>query len=287
MHTCISSHGLKRSWRSCPRRGECRQEKHTQHAPSTKTECDYLNGWIKKTVTYAKISPESGEPQRYSLGMQKKVSYTEMNITQCWAENPQVELLLIQNASHAFGKISFAETVQSVVYKKEQQIENVLSFSLYGGGKERERGGAHTWRRRKCPTVALCCIFPFSAFYSSFIGMSVAESPEIPGLVWKAQKCYSKNFSGVSRSGCWCFSVEVQANCNIVLLETKKSVGYGYLCTPAMSICSISSCQYVCASGTFLITQNHNIFMIMLWEKKAILHYAITCWNVEAGIARW
>ena len=21
---------------------------HTQHAPSTKTECDYLNGWIKK-----------------------------------------------------------------------------------------------------------------------------------------------------------------------------------------------------------------------------------------------
>ena len=27
---------------------ECRQQKHTQHAPSTKTECDYLNGWIKK-----------------------------------------------------------------------------------------------------------------------------------------------------------------------------------------------------------------------------------------------
>ena len=26
----------------------CRQQKHTQHAPSTKTECDYLNGWIKK-----------------------------------------------------------------------------------------------------------------------------------------------------------------------------------------------------------------------------------------------
>ena len=24
--------------------GEC----HTQYAPSTKTECDYLNGWIKK-----------------------------------------------------------------------------------------------------------------------------------------------------------------------------------------------------------------------------------------------
>ena len=37
-----------------------------------KTECDYLNGWIKKTVTYAKISPKSGEPQRYSWGTQKK-----------------------------------------------------------------------------------------------------------------------------------------------------------------------------------------------------------------------
>ena len=45
--------------------GECRQQKHTQHAPSTKTECDYLTGWIKKkTVTYAKISPKKGEPQR-------------------------------------------------------------------------------------------------------------------------------------------------------------------------------------------------------------------------------
>ena len=52
--------------------GECRQQKHTQHAPSTKTECDYLNGWTKKTVTYANISPESGEPKRYSWGTKKK-----------------------------------------------------------------------------------------------------------------------------------------------------------------------------------------------------------------------
>ena len=38
--------------------GECRQQKHTQHAPPTKTEYDYLYGWINKTVTYAKISPK-------------------------------------------------------------------------------------------------------------------------------------------------------------------------------------------------------------------------------------
>ena len=49
-----------------------RQQKHTQHAPFTKTECDYLNVWIKKTVTYAKISPKSREPQIYSWGTKKK-----------------------------------------------------------------------------------------------------------------------------------------------------------------------------------------------------------------------
>ena len=52
--------------------GECQQQKHTQHAPSTKTECDYLNGWIKKRSHTQKISPKSGEPQRYSWGRQKK-----------------------------------------------------------------------------------------------------------------------------------------------------------------------------------------------------------------------
>ena len=47
--------------------------------PATKThpartihECDYLNGWIKKRSHTQKISPKSGEPQRYSWGTQKK-----------------------------------------------------------------------------------------------------------------------------------------------------------------------------------------------------------------------
>ena len=30
--------------------GECGQQKHTQHAPSTKVECDYLNCLIKKNT---------------------------------------------------------------------------------------------------------------------------------------------------------------------------------------------------------------------------------------------
>ena len=39
--------------------GECWQQKPTQHAPSSKKECGYLNGWINKTITYAKTSPKT------------------------------------------------------------------------------------------------------------------------------------------------------------------------------------------------------------------------------------
>ena len=38
---------------------------------STKTECDYLNGWIKKRSHTQKSHPKSGEPQKYSWGTQK------------------------------------------------------------------------------------------------------------------------------------------------------------------------------------------------------------------------
>ena len=42
--------------------GECQQQKHTQHAPSTKTECNYLYGWIKKR-SHMQNSPPSPQPQ--------------------------------------------------------------------------------------------------------------------------------------------------------------------------------------------------------------------------------
>ena len=49
-------------------------KKHTQHAPSTKTECDYLNDWIKKKkpVTYAKISPKVVNPRDIAGERKKK-----------------------------------------------------------------------------------------------------------------------------------------------------------------------------------------------------------------------
>ena len=43
--------------------GECRQQKHTQHAPSTKTERDYLNGWIKKRSHTQKSHPKMVNPR--------------------------------------------------------------------------------------------------------------------------------------------------------------------------------------------------------------------------------
>ena len=46
--------------------GECRQQKHTQHAPPTKTECDYLHDWIKKQVTYPKISLRMVNPRDWT-----------------------------------------------------------------------------------------------------------------------------------------------------------------------------------------------------------------------------
>ena len=67
MHICIPSHGLKRSPHLCPRRVNA-GNKNIQHAPSTKTECDYLYGWIKKTLT---SRPKWWSPELW-LGTQKK-----------------------------------------------------------------------------------------------------------------------------------------------------------------------------------------------------------------------
>ena len=53
--------------------GECRQHKHTQHAPYTKTECDYLSGWTEKENGHIRKNlTQNGEPQRPSWGTKKK-----------------------------------------------------------------------------------------------------------------------------------------------------------------------------------------------------------------------
>ena len=52
--------------------GECRQQKHTQHAPSRKTECDYLNGWIKKRSHTQKSHPKVVNPRDIAGERKKK-----------------------------------------------------------------------------------------------------------------------------------------------------------------------------------------------------------------------
>ena len=77
MHTCIPSHGLKSSWRSCPRQVNAgNKNTPSTHHPRRRNVTTLMVG-LKKTVTYAKISPKSGEPQRYSLVFyEKNVSRT-------------------------------------------------------------------------------------------------------------------------------------------------------------------------------------------------------------------
>ena len=52
--------------------GECQQQKHTQHAPSTKMECDYLNGWIKKRSHTQKSHPKVVIPRDIAKERKKK-----------------------------------------------------------------------------------------------------------------------------------------------------------------------------------------------------------------------
>ena len=47
-------------------------KKHTQHAPSTKTECDYLNGWIKKRSHTQKSHPKLVNPRDIAGERKKK-----------------------------------------------------------------------------------------------------------------------------------------------------------------------------------------------------------------------
>ena len=72
MHTCISSHGLKRSWRSCPRRVNA----GNKNTPSThhpwRRNVTTLMVILKKRSHTQKSHPKSGEPQRYSWGTKKR-----------------------------------------------------------------------------------------------------------------------------------------------------------------------------------------------------------------------
>ena len=59
--------------------GECWQQKHTQHTPSMKMECDFLYGWNKKkTVTYAKVLPKMVNTRRISGNAEEEATVTAL-----------------------------------------------------------------------------------------------------------------------------------------------------------------------------------------------------------------
>ena len=46
-----------------PKKTKQNQQQKTQHAPSTKTECDYLNGWVQKRSHTQKSHPKWRTPE--------------------------------------------------------------------------------------------------------------------------------------------------------------------------------------------------------------------------------
>ena len=83
MHTCISSHGLKRSWRSCARRVNA-GNKHTPstHHPRRRNVTTLMvglkNGHIRKNLTQKWWTPEIW------LGNAKKKNICEFGYSDSW-----------------------------------------------------------------------------------------------------------------------------------------------------------------------------------------------------------
>ena len=64
--------------------GEYRQQKHTQHAPSTKTECDYLNGWIKKRSHTQKSHSKMVNPRDIAGERRRRRRSGHVNMHKYW-----------------------------------------------------------------------------------------------------------------------------------------------------------------------------------------------------------
>ena len=70
--------------------GERRQQKHTQHAPSTKTECAYLYGWIIKrshaqNLTQKRMNPRDIVGNAEEEFCDQPTTNSLMSCNTCWA----------------------------------------------------------------------------------------------------------------------------------------------------------------------------------------------------------
>ena len=64
--------------------GKRPQQKHTQHATSTKTESDHLYSWTTKIPAKQKISPTDVEPHRYSWERRRRRPTGKRNLGTRW-----------------------------------------------------------------------------------------------------------------------------------------------------------------------------------------------------------
>ena len=64
--------------------GECQQQKHTQHAPSTKMECDYLKGWIKKWSQMQNSHPKWWTPEILLGNTEEEEGHVCDFLGSCW-----------------------------------------------------------------------------------------------------------------------------------------------------------------------------------------------------------
>ena len=77
MHTCISSHGLKRSWRSCPRRVNAGNKNtpsthHPRRRNVTTLMVGLKNGHIRKNLTQKVVNPRDIAGERKKKKKKKK-----------------------------------------------------------------------------------------------------------------------------------------------------------------------------------------------------------------------
>ena len=127
MHICISIARAQKILVFMSQTGECQQQKHTQHAPSMKTECDYLSGWIK-TVTFAKISPKIVNPRNIDGERRRRRRTIMSKYMMLQYHRPINPYSAVDPGSHSEGSRRGRRTAEGVGR----------------GGKEEEAGGGKT-----------------------------------------------------------------------------------------------------------------------------------------------
>ena len=89
--------------------------KNTPSMPSMKTEYDYLNGWIKKMVTYATISPKMVNPR--DIGgdcRRRRRSISTKSVPVCTMFPPEPKRQYTHNSSNTTPRTSCTKDVEKL-----------------------------------------------------------------------------------------------------------------------------------------------------------------------------